>query len=46
MNTEKAITVRNIGYKIISKKDKEAAIKHILNSILSYFKINKAFTSG
>ncbi|MHB1680130.1 MAG: nucleotidyltransferase domain-containing protein [bacterium] len=41
---EKAIILdRYVGYKIISKEDNEAAIKQILNLILSYFQTHKTY---
>ena len=41
---EKRISLRHIGYKIVSKEDNEAAVRQILNSILSYFRDNTRYT--
>ena len=42
--TEKKISLRHIGYKIVSKEDNEAAVNQILNSISAYFQNNKKYT--
>jgi predicted nucleotidyltransferase len=42
--TGKRIVDRQIGYKIVSKEDNEAAVNQILNSILAYFRNDKKYT--
>ncbi|MDA8053923.1 MAG: nucleotidyltransferase domain-containing protein [Deltaproteobacteria bacterium] len=42
--TEKVVVLRHIGYRIVSKEDNEAAVKQILDSIISYFRDNKTYT--
>ncbi len=45
MNIKEVIVLdRYIGYKIISDEDNKSAVKQILDVIISYFKVNKAFT--
>ena len=42
--TEKKIALRQLGYRIVSKEDNEAAVRQILDSILSYFRDDKTYT--